>query len=303
MKSWLLAKRSRWITALVLVVLAVVAIKTHDSLPEVTTATAETGSLTLPIAASGKVDGIASDLGFGISGRISDIYVNEGQEITVEQTLARVEPVGGFMDGGPGSDVIQAPYDGWVVAIYHRQGACTAQGVPVLRVVKRGKPWVTAFIDAEDAAYLNRGDSFTCRAGGYLARPWRLEATEIGREAIPREDVPGSARQVRVRMRPVDLDFSLAVGTPVDIDGEVDLVDKALLVPAAAIVRENGSSFVWVVAGGQVSRREVIAGANNFRQIVIAEGLAAGDQVVVEHKTDLKDGALVRATPWDVPSS
>lgn len=303
MRSWLLAKRSRWIGALLVAAAIVFALRSRDELPAVTVVPAETGALTLPIAASGKVDGVASDLGFGISGRISDVYVNEGQEIAVEQTLARIEPVGGFMDGGPGSDVIRAPYDGWVVAVYHRQGSCAAQGVPVLRVVKRERPWVTAFIDAEDAAYLHRGDGFTCRAGGYLARPWRLEATEIGREAVPREDVPGSARQVRVRMKPLDLDFALAVGTPVDVDGEVDLVGRALLVPASAIVRENGKSHVWVVDGGTVSRREVTTGPNNFRQIVIAEGLREGEQVVVEHKTDLKDQQRVKVVTWNADES
>ena len=294
MKSWLLAKRSRWIGALVAVIAIVAALKFHESLPEVTVASAEFGSLQLPIAASGKVEGLSSDLGFGVSGRISDIYVTEGQEIHAEQTLARIDPVGGLMAGGPGSDVIRAPYEGWVVTIYHRQGSSAAQGVPVLRVVKRQQVWVTAFIDAEDAEYVHPGASFTCRAGGYLARPWNLKVTEVGHEAVPREDVPGSARQIRVRMRTLDTDFGLAVGTPVDVDGMVDVLGNGLLIPAAAVVRDDGQSAVWVASGGVVKRHTIVTGPNNFRQIAVSEGLSEGDLVVVEHKTELEDGQRVK---------
>jgi len=167
-----------------------------------------------------------------------------------------------------------------------------------MRSVKRQIPWVTAFIDSEDAAYLRTGQKFVCRAGGYLAKPWNLQVDRIGQEAVAREDVPGSARQVRVRMRSMDGDFALPVGTPVDVDGEVEILRDGLLIPAAALVRENGKAKVWVYREGRVRSREVVTGPNNFRSIEVREGLAAGDLVVVEGKAKLRDGAFVRRLDW-----
>lgn len=293
MWQWLRARRRRWVTALVVVVALMAASRMRQRLPEVEVAAAVRGPLTLTIAASGKVESVASDLSFNDVGRIVEVYVHEGDRIHQEQPLARIEAGASLTATGP-ADVIRAPYDGWVVSIAQREGAVVQPGQAVLHVVRDGAVWVTGFIDSEDAAYLDEGDPFTCRAGGYLARPWRLKVSRIGHEAVPRDDVPGSARQVRIRFRPLEGDFALAVGTPVDLDGEVELVQDALLIPAPAVVRRDGRSLVWVCANRRVSERSIETGANNFRRIAVTRGLSAGEEVVVQGKTGLKDGALVR---------
>ncbi|NUP99404.1 MAG: efflux RND transporter periplasmic adaptor subunit [Armatimonadetes bacterium] len=287
--------------ALVVLLALLLVRRQRNAQPEVEVATARRAALTLAIAASGKVEGIASDLSFSTAGRITEIYAHEGDEARGEETLARIEPAPlGMGLGQVGqAEVIRAPYDGWVVTIYQRPGAVVQAGQAVLRLVARGGTWVTAFIDSEDAQYLKEGNAFTCRAGGYLARAWNLRVTSIGHEAIPREDIPGSARQVRVRLRTTEAEFGLPVGTPVDIDGEVPIAAEALTVPAAAVTREDNRTSVWLYADGRVSPRQVRIGANNFRDVVILEGLAAGEQVVVEGKTDLADGTAVRAVDWE----
>lgn len=292
-KLWA-TKRRRWAT--VVVVLVVLGAVSHgqNKKVEVEVAPAETGPLMLTIAASGKVDGPASDLSFNDSGKIVELYVEEGDPVQEGQTLARIEPGLQFGQSGGALDVILSPYDGYVVTISRREGAVVNQGVPVLRVVRRGEMWVTAYIDAEDAVHLHDGQRFDCRAGGYLSRPWPLEVKSIGHEAVQREDVPGSARQVRVRLVPVGVGFGLPVGTPVDLDGEVPLLDHALLIPAAAVVREDGQAYVWVVEGERVRQVDIRIGDNNFREVVVLSGLTEGQQVVVSGKTDLKPDTLVK---------
>jgi len=297
-KLWA-TKRRRW--ALVLAVLVVWGAVNHGRRKpvEVEVAAAKTGPLMLTIAASGKVDGPASDLSFNDSGKIVELYVEEGDPVTEGQTLARIEPGLQFGQSGGALDVILAPYDGYVVTISKREGAVVNQGVPVLRVVRRGAMWVTAYIDAEDAVHLRAGQRFDCRAGGYLSRPWPLQVKSVGHEAVQREDVPGSARQVRVRLTPVGVGFGLPVGTPVDLDGEVPLLDQALLIPAAAVVREDGQAYVWVVEGERVRRAGVRIGDNNFREVVVLSGLSEGQEVVVSGKTELGADTLVKTKPLE----
>jgi multidrug efflux pump subunit AcrA (membrane-fusion protein) len=288
------AKYPRWWMAALLLGLGVLWLIARQRPPAVTYATARRGPMTLTIAASGKVEGDASDLGFVGSGTIVEELVKEGDHVESNQLLARIN-----LTSTPGvDDVIQAPYAGTIVTVYRKIGETVGPGTPVLRIVRRGGVTVTAYLDSEDAAWVKPGDRFVCRAGGYLARAWPLEVESVGREAVPREDVLGSARQVRAPMRVLDAGFTLPVGTAVDIDGDVEIAGDVLQVPAPAIVREDERTFVWRLVNGHVERVEVKLGPNNFRYVAITDGLKAGDAVVLEGKTELKPGQKVSATAW-----
>ncbi|MCE5237491.1 efflux RND transporter periplasmic adaptor subunit [bacterium] len=280
--------------ALAMAWLVVSALRGH--VPRVEVARAETGSLSLPLAASGLVEARAADLGFKRTGRLVDVYVEEGNRVERGQLLARILPAAAFgVTGGDLGDVIQAPYDGAVVVIYRRAGAVVNPGEAVLRVVETGAAWVTVFAEPEDAARLRRGQRLTCRAGGYLSQPFAMTVSEIGREAVPRPDLPASSRQVRVRCDPVEASFPLPPGAEVDVDGEILLLARGLLIPTNAVVHEGGEEAVWVVqADDTVQRRAVTIGPNNFDRIAIAGGLQSGETVVVTGKENLRAGQRVR---------
>jgi len=296
MLDWI--KRHKWLALAIAVIVVVIGtVIATTGAPEVTVARASVGPLTLRIAASGIVETQSADLSFKGSGRLVGLYVQEGDAVTKSQLLARITSSVGSMGTSGVTDIIQAPYDGHVVEIYQRIGTVVAPGQPVLRIVSTRKPWVTAFIDSEDATYLRLGQKLRCRAGGYLSAGWDLVVREIGKEAVPRHDMPGSSRQVRVRCDVVNRAFPLAPGTEVDIDGDVRLLDKAVLVPTAAVVHEGARNWVWLVEEGKVQQREVRLGPNNFDFIQVRDGVEPGDEVVVQGKEGLRDGQRVRTQP------
>jgi multidrug efflux pump subunit AcrA (membrane-fusion protein) len=118
----------------------------------------------------------------------------------------------------------------------------------------------------------------------------------VGKEALPRQNLQGSARQVRVRCQPVNPAFPIPPGTEVDIDGDVPLAADAVLVPTNAVVRDGPHDYVWAADGSRVHRREVEIGPNNFDLIQVHSGLAAGETVVTEGKQGLAEGDRARAT-------
>jgi RND family efflux transporter MFP subunit len=75
----------------------------------------------------------------------------------------------------------------------------------------------------------------------------------------------------------------------------------ALLVPAAAIIEEQGGSSVFVVsASGTAEVRKVVAGGTHESSRVIASGLEAGEKVVTDNLGKLRPGmklAVREATP------
>lgn len=71
-----------------------------------------------------------------------------------------------------------------------------------------------------------------------------------------------------------------------------------LLVPEAAVMRGSEVPlFVYVVEGGAAKVREVQVGARLAGRALIARGLSAGDEVVVEGTARLRDGAPVQVVP------
>jgi membrane fusion protein (multidrug efflux system) len=72
--------------------------------------------------------------------------------------------------------------------------------------------------------------------------------------------------------------------------------ESALVVPAGAIVEEDGETTVYVVADGKVSRRSVEAGIAADGRIEILSGLADDDEIVVLGHAGLRDGSKVLAS-------
>lgn len=81
------------------------------------------------------------------------------------------------------------------------------------------------------------------------------------------------------------------------VRAETSLVENALLVPQRAVSEMQGAAQVRVVGpDNKISLRNVKLGARSGNRWVVEEGLAAGDQVVLDGP-QLRDGTLVTPTP------
>jgi membrane fusion protein (multidrug efflux system) len=70
----------------------------------------------------------------------------------------------------------------------------------------------------------------------------------------------------------------------------------ALVIPEEALSPEAERQFVFVVAEGKVSRREVRIGGRRPGSVEVLAGLTEGERVIVEGTQKVRDGATVRAT-------
>jgi membrane fusion protein, multidrug efflux system len=92
-------------------------------------------------------------------------------------------------------------------------------------------------------------------------------------------------------------DFALFPNQFVNVQLLLDTDYKVVIVPAAAIQRGPQGTFVYLVqndgAQKKVSVHPVTAGDSEGNQVVVKEGLKAGDVVVVDGGDKLVDGSLV----------
>ena len=79
--------------------------------------------------------------------------------------------------------------------------------------------------------------------------------------------------------------------------GRVNIVtathDNTLVVPRVALLSEDGTAAVYVVAGGRVARKSVQVGFTGDGRSEILQGLAAGDQVITLGQNAVREGSLV----------
>jgi multidrug efflux pump subunit AcrA (membrane-fusion protein) len=97
---------------------------------------------------------------------------------------------------------------------------------------------------------------------------------------------------------PVRLAFAgsatnLAAGTPVQIDIDAEKHANAVLIPAAALVREGEETAVFVVMDDKAQRRPVQTGLTDGTDLEIVSGVKAGEMVIVEGQNGLPDEAKV----------
>ena len=70
---------------------------------------------------------------------------------------------------------------------------------------------------------------------------------------------------------------------------------QGLGVPAASVLLRAGKQVVFVVQNGKAASREVSTGLQNDEWTEILSGVEAGENVVTEGQTQLRDGMAVEA--------
>jgi cobalt-zinc-cadmium efflux system membrane fusion protein len=199
-------------------------------------------------------------------------------------------------DAAAGRAVVRAPFDGIVAAREHDPGdlVLSTPADAVLRIVDPRRLEVIASVPAADVSRVVPGA--TARLAGPAAGvPVRLTvAGRIGGGI----DSAGSS--------PFRLVFADATDLPVDARVEIDIDAEertnTVLVPAEALVREDGTTVVMVAAGSTAERRVVTTGIEDEQRVEITSGIQPGELVITRGQIGLDDGAAISVATDREPS-
>jgi RND family efflux transporter MFP subunit len=185
-----------------------------------------------------------------------------------------------------GRAVVRARFAGVVAKRTHNPGDTVdaSTGDPVLRVIDPSRLQVSVAVPVGDLGRIVVGRAARLVVSGGPQPP---EGRVLSLPAAV--DTATGTATVRISAPP-----GLAVGTPVQVEIVAEEKASAVLVPAAAIVREDDKTAVFVVgADGKAHRRAVVVGIANQEAAEIESGVAAGEKVVVKGQEELPDGAAV----------
>ncbi len=182
--------------------------------------------------------------------------------------------------------IIRARFAGVVVKRWHGPGdrVTGLDTDPILRIVDPARLQVTMQLPTADANRILPGQVATVQ-------------TETGGEAavVSMKLTPTSPAVTTTDVR---LNFLVPTLLPLDTPVQVDIVvnerPDAITIPADAVQRANGVTFVWVPnENSQATRREVRLGLITNNQAQIVSGLAAGEPVIVTGLSQLTDGVSI----------
>jgi RND family efflux transporter MFP subunit len=182
-----------------------------------------------------------------------------------------------------GRATIKAPFAGIVARVDVEEGEVVMPGAPVVRVVKLDPVEVDLSVPDRDVVAMRIGESVTIDAGAHpgvaqgkivrISPAGNLEtrAFTVGVEASNPEGklLPGMIANVRVRRA---------------------LPKGAVVIPQEWLVTRLEEIGVFLEAGGVSKWRSVKAKEVIRDQVVIEDGLAMGDRIVMVGHRDLADG-------------
>lgn len=193
-----------------------------------------------------------------------------------------------------GLATLTAPQDGVVTEVTAEPGAALSAGQRVLRLAATGEREIVIDLSEADVAAFQPGAAFTAR----LAANAAITAPAILARIDPVAE--RATRTRRLHLTLTDPPDGFRLGALARVTPEVHAAAGVVL-PAGSILDPDSAPAVWVVTPGDrsVARTAVTLGPTIGGFVIVASGLAAGDEVVTKGIHSLEDGQVVgpRVTP------
>lgn len=251
----------------------------------VNTMTVEYGSFTKTLPFNGEVVKADDDIAIhpDTAGKITEILVEEGDEIEKGQVLAYVDPsvTGSIYRTSP----ITAAVSGTISDVGISVGE-TVSATTEAFMVESGSLELEIQVPEKYLGTLRTGLPATVTSIAYPGTEFSAAIDYIDRTVDP------ASRSIDVRLSVEDDGQLLKSGMFVHMDLTVEELDDVLTVPDDAITNYSDESYVYVVEDG-IARRRVVTKTDNSNGIsVIGSGLEAGDVVITAG--DISDGTMVQ---------
>jgi multidrug efflux system membrane fusion protein len=191
--------------------------------------------------------------------------------------------------------------EGVVTAIDAEVGQVVAAGTPVVRVARTDEKEVVIGVPEDQVGALRKVSAVSVRLWADPARSLRGRI----REVAPMADPATRTYTVKVALPPnEDIRLGMTAVVALAYSGEHagtgGTAGGVLRVPLSALHQDKGVTAVWVVENGAVRLAPVRVGGVAGNEVVLAQGVQAGQTVVTAGVNLLKEGQKVKILTADV---
>ena len=182
---------------------------------------------------------------------------------------------------------VTVPQDGLVKDLTCKEGSLLPQGQLLLHVFQEQGYKLESYVLASDALEIKPGNSVEVvqdTSSGKRTLSGQVE--RIDPSAVERIS-PLGLKENRVKVTlSLKSEAPVVLGSSMDVKFTTQKVSDQLLIPKTALFPYQGGQAAWVVRNGKAEIQPITKGMENDRQVIIAEGLKDGDQLLLD--TDLK---------------
>ena len=182
-----------------------------------------------------------------------------------------------------------APSNGVVSARDAEPGSTVVAGQSVLRLIDPASLWVKLRVDQGRSGGLAQGlkARIVLRSQPQTSIPGTVDRVELLGDSVTEERIA----QVAFEKAPV----GMSVGEMAEATIQLPSMPQSLIVPAASIQRQGGTTGVWRMDAGKPVFAPVKPGVTSLDgQTQIIDGLKAGDEIVVYSQKPLSAGARLQ---------
>ena len=152
-------------------------------------------------------------------------------------------------------------------------------------------------VDEQDIVNVSVGQSANVTGQDFPGKTVTGRVAAIAPDAQKSTDASSTAKQV---LTTINLDSSplyLRDGMSADVDILTTDIPHALSVPTAAIMKDKGKSYIFLVDKGTVKKRAIVTGLAGDTQTLVTSGLEVGETIVSSNVPGLIEGAKVTPMP------
>lgn len=188
--------------------------------------------------------------------------------------------------------VIRAPYAGYVSRVYRSDNEAAGPGIPVVGLFT--STGIEVVINVPETEHARRGQKATYQAT-FSALPGRVFPLHL--RSVSQQANANQLFQMRLSLASDVHEVTPGMSAMVSIDHEATPGDSKTQVPVGALCNEGGQAYVFVYDSTKntVHKTPVeVEALLTDGHAVIAQGIAAGQQVVASGVTRLCDGQQVK---------
>ncbi|MBI3695340.1 MAG: efflux RND transporter periplasmic adaptor subunit [Acidobacteria bacterium] len=189
---------------------------------------------------------------------------------------------------------IKAPVTGEIQKKFVNPGAYVEGPTLLFTLVDNRKLELESPVSSSELAPVRPGQKVSFLVNSYPGETFLGRVQEIN----PAVDTESRSAKVRIQVN----NSSRKLKAGMFAEGEIltGVESRAIIVPATAIYRDDGSakeSFVFVVQNAKAVRRPVRIGRERDSRLEITAGLKPGDLLITEQSIELAEGVRVAARP------
>ena len=181
---------------------------------------------------------------------------------------------------------IKAPFDGVLVERYVEVGQMVSPGQRVARVVDPFTLELVTSVTEREVAFLREGTPALISVDG-------IEGVVPGRVTYVSVEASPMSGKFTVEIQVDNPDLRLRAGVVARARVLKQVHSDALVIPRDAVVRTVDGDAVFVIEDDRARVRRVVLGPGQGMMVVVDQGLAEGERLVVRGQRQLQDGSRI----------